>query len=260
MTDHEILALVCAAEREAAALMLEARQVLAETKSGRRDVVTAYDRQVQELLIARLSEKLPEARFYCEENDRHDDLHADCVFIIDPIDGTMNFVHGLHHSCISVACMRGGVLRVAAVCNPYSDELFTAVRGEGAFLNGRPIHASSDSLADSLVACGTAPYDTGATDRTFALIRLAYRSSLDIRREGAAALDLCAVAAGRYGLFFELGLSLWDYAAGMLLVEEAGGVCCTVEGGELPLDGGKPTVLAGGKGAAAEFLALSKGL
>ena len=108
MTDREILDLICGAEREAAALILRAHGILAERKSGRRDVVTEYDRRVQTLLVERLSAAVPGARFFCEENDRHDDLHADLVFIIDPIDGTMNFVRGFHHSCISVACMRRG--------------------------------------------------------------------------------------------------------------------------------------------------------
>ena len=106
MTDREILELICAAEREAAALILHARSVLAECKSGRRDVVTDYDRRVQALLIERLSAAVPGARFFCEENDRHDDLRAEAVFVIDPIDGTMNFVRGFHHSCISIAFLR----------------------------------------------------------------------------------------------------------------------------------------------------------
>ena len=258
MNDREVLALLCAAEREASALMLEAHDVLAERKTNRRDVVTEYDRRVQELLIGRLGAALPQARFFCEENDRHDDLRAEEVFIIDPIDGTMNFVHGFHHSCISAAFMRAGELRAAAICNPYAGELFTAVKGEGACLNGRPIRVSDDALADSLVCCGTAPYSAALTDRTFALMKKAFLAGLDIRREGAAALDLCTTAAGRCGVFFELGLSLWDYAAGKLLVEEAGGICCTVDGAELPMDPSRPSVVAGGKRAVEEFLKLAR--
>ena len=218
MTDLEILDLLCTSEREAGTLMLEAHDILAECKTDRRDVVTEYDRRVQALLIERLSAALPEARFFCEENDRHDDLHAETVFIIDPIDGTMNFVRGFHHSCVSIACMRHGGLRAAAIYNPYVDELFTAVKDGGAFLNGRPIHASTEPLSRNLVCCGTAPYDQGLADRTFALMKKAYLAGLDVRREGAAALDLCSVAAGRAGVYFELGLSLWDYAAGKLIV------------------------------------------
>ena len=205
MNDNEILSLLCEAEREAARLILEAHDILAECKTDRRDVVTEYDRRVQELLITRITEVVPDSRFFCEENDRHDDLRAEHVFIIDPIDGTMNFVHGLHHSCISAAYMSRGELRAAAICNPYVSEYFTAVKGAGAFLNGRPIRVTDAPLAETLVCCGTTPYNPDLADRCFALMKKAFLAGLDIRREGAAALDLCTVAAGRAGVFFELG-------------------------------------------------------
>lgn len=258
MNDSEILELLCACEREAGTLILQAHDILAERKTDRRDVVTEYDRRVQELLIARISAALPDARFFCEENDRHDDLRAEHVFIIDPIDGTMNFVRGFHHSCVSAACMRNGELCAAAIYNPYIGELFTAVRGGGAFLNGRPIHAAAEPLSQTLVCCGTAPYNQELADRSFALMKKAYIAGLDIRREGAAALDLCSVAAGRAGVYFELGLSLWDYAAGKLIVEEAGGVCCTIDGAPMPLDPSRPTVVAGGRQAVEDFLSLAR--
>ena len=258
MNDREILTRLSEAEREAAALILQAHDVLAERKTGRRDVVTEYDRKVQELLIRRFTQAIPEARFFCEENDRHDDLHAAHVFIIDPIDGTMNFVHGLHHSCISAAYMGGGELRAAAICNPYAKELFTAVKGGGAFLNGRPIRVTDAPLSETLVCCGTTPYDPGLADRCFGLMKKAFLTGLDIRREGAAALDLCTVAAGRAGAYFELSLSFWDYAAGKLIVEEAGGVCRTIEGGPLPCDASRPSVVAGGRRAVEDLLRLAK--
>ncbi len=251
-----ILAAMCAAEREAAELILHAHGVLAECKTGHRDVVTEYDRRVQDLLVERLSAACPGARFFCEENDRHDDLHAEHLFIIDPIDGTMNFVRRMNHSCISVAYRHKGILTAAAVCNPYVDELFTALRGGGAFLNGRPIHADPGPLSESLVCCGTSPYREDLTAETFRLMEKAHRASLDIRRQGSAELDLCSVAAGRAGAYFELTLSLWDYAAGALIVTEAGGICTRLDGTELPFDGSKPSVLAGGPQAWADFRAL----
>ena len=260
MCDQEILDLICRAEREAASLILHARSVLAECTSGRRDVVTEYDRRVQALLVERLSAAVPGARFFCEENDRHDDLQAECVFIIDPIDGTMNFVRGFHHSCISVACMRGGVVCAGAVYNPYVDELFTALRGAGAFLNGRPLRIPDEGLADSVVSVGTAPYNPELADRTFRLAKAAFLAGLDIRREGSAALDLCSAAAGRCGVYYELGLSLWDDAAGIQIVEEAGGVCRTLAGGALPLDASRPSVVAGSPRAVEELIALAKEL
>ncbi len=147
------------AEREAAELIRQAHGVLAECKSGHRDVVTEYDRRVQELLMARLGGAAPGASFFCEENDRRDDLEAERLFIIDPIDGTMNFVHGFSRSCISVACAERGELVAAAVYNPYLDELFSAVKGGGAFLNGRPIRVWSGPLSESVVCIGTSPYN-----------------------------------------------------------------------------------------------------
>ena len=248
-----ILAAICAAEREGAELILHAHGILAECKTGHRDVVTEYDRKVQDLLIERLGAACPGARFFCEENDLHDDLNAEHLFIIDPIDGTMNFVRGMNQSCISVAYRNSGVIEAAAVCNPYAQECFTALREAGAFLNGRPIHADPGPLSESIVCCGTAPYREELTTETFRLMEIAYRASLDIRRQGSAALDLCSVAAGRAGAYFELSLCLWDYAAGYLIIQEAGGICTQIDGSELPFDGRKPAVLAGGPQAWKDF-------
>lgn len=252
----DVLNAIIAAQKEAAALILQAHGVLAETKTGHRDVVTEYDRRVQELLMARLSAAVPGAVFFCEENEQQGDLHAEHVFIIDPIDGTMNFVRGFHHSAISVAYMQACVIRAASVYNPYAEECFSALAGEGAWCNGRPIHAEALPLSKSVVCCGTAPYSPQLADSTFALMKKAFLASLDIRREGSAALDMCSAAAGRAGVYFEPTVSLWDIAAGLLLMQEAGGVCCRLDGSPVPLDGSKTSILAGGKQAVAEFLKL----
>ena len=256
INQEDVLNAIIGAQREAAELILQAHGVLAETKTGHRDVVTEYDRRVQELLMVRLSAAVPGAVFFCEENEQQGDLHAEHVFIIDPIDGTMNFVRGFHHSAISVAYMRSGVLRAASVYNPYAEECFSALAGEGAWCNGRPIHAETLPLSESVVCCGTAPYSPQLADSTFALMKKAFLASLDIRREGSAALDMCSAAAGRAGVYFEPTVSLWDIAAGLLLVQEAGGVCCRLDGSPVPLDGSKTSILAGGKQAVAEFLKL----
>ena len=253
---RDVLAAIAAAQREAAELILQAHGVLAETKTGHRDVVTEYDRRVQELLTERLSAAVPGAVFFCEENEQQGDLQAEHVFVIDPIDGTMNFVRGFHHSAISVAYMRSGVIRAASVYNPYAEECFSALAGEGAWCNGRPLCAGELPLRESVVCCGTAPYSPQLADSTFDLIKKAFLASLDIRREGSAALDMCSAAAGRAGVYFEPTVSLWDIAAGLLLVQEAGGVCCRLDGSPIPLDGSKTSILAGGKQAVAEFLKL----
>lgn len=253
-----ILAAVIRAEHEAAELIMHAHGVLAEAKTGHRDVVTEYDKRVQALLMERLSAAVHGARFFCEENNVHGDLGAEHVFVIDPIDGTMNFVRRMHHSCISVAYMSCGVPEAAAVYDPYAHELFTAVRGAGAFLNSRPIRAESEPLSETVFCLGTSPYRTDLTDETFRLARLAYDATLDLRRFASAELDLCSVAAGRAGLYFELSLSLWDYAAGSLIVTEAGGVCTDLAGAPLPFDGRKSSIAAGGVQAHADFMALIK--
>lgn len=253
MDTHEIYDMILAAEREAAELMLSAKHILAAEKSGHRDVVTEYDRKVQELLVERFSAALPEAKFYCEESETKGDLNAETVFIIDPIDGTMNFLKGFNHSCISVACASRGEVLCAAVYNPYKDEMFSAVRDVGAWLNGRAIRVDECHLRDSVVCVGTAPYCDDLTDRTFSVIRTLFDNSLDIRREGSAALDLCSVAAGRAGLYRELSLCTWDYAAGWLIVTEAGGECRRPDGSLFTLTGGRSSMIAGCKTAVEDY-------
>lgn len=252
----EIKDMLAAAEHEAAELMMRAHDIIAENKTDRRNVVTEYDRRVQLLMEERIRQSLPGAEFFCEEMEEECDLRSEHVFIIDPIDGTMNFVKGFHHSCISAAYASRGTILAAAVYNPYADEMFTAVKDQGAWLNGKPIRAENAPISDCVVCCGTSPYRPDLLDRTFNIMRECCRAGLDIRREGAAALDMCSVAAGRAGLFVELNLSLWDFAAGKLLVEEAGGVCLTEDGKELPLTGEKTGILAGGKNAVKDYLAL----
>jgi len=253
-----ICAEIQSAERRAAELVMHAQGIIAESKTGRRDVVTEYDCKVQQLLMELLSEAEPGAHFFCEEQNERDSLSAAQLFIIDPIDGTMNFVHGFHHSCISIAYAEYGELLAAAVYNPYMDEMFSAVKGMGAYLNGKRISVSEAPLKESVVCFGTAPYSAALRDMTFDYARKVYDASLDLRREGSAALDLCSVAAGRAGLYFELMVSLWDYAAGVLIVNEAGGECCDVFGKDLPFDESKPTIVAGGRRAMDDFMTVTK--
>ena len=245
------------AQLEAAELILHAEKILGESKSCSRDVVTEYDRRVQSFLEGKMREILPDCRFFCEEMDHRDDLTAEQVFVIDPIDGTMNFVRGFKHSCISMAYLERGIVCAAAIYNPYTEEMFSAVKGGGAFLNGRPIQVEDRALSDSLVCFGSAPYYPELYEKSFALAKAAFENSLDLRREAAAALDLCSVASGRAGVFFELCLSYWDYAAGALIVEEAGGVCRDISGAELSRNGEKGSIAAGSPRALKEFLELA---
>lgn len=248
---------IMSAQRTSTELMLRREHTQALSKSSRRDVVTDCDKQVQSLLAELLSETLPDAVFVQEESVEQPDACGEHVFIIDPIDGTMNFVHGYDHSAISVAYAHRGELLCGCVYNPYRDEMFSAIKNQGAFLNGKPIHVDNVPLGHSLFCLGTSPYYPELWDETFRLARLAFEQSLDLRRMGTASLDMCAVAAGRAGLFLELRLSLWDYAAGSLIVREAGGLACDIGGRPLGLEAEKSSVLAASPRALEDFLRLT---
>ena len=154
------------------------------------------------------------------------------MWILDPVDGTMNLVHGFRHSAVSLALADRGQVELGLVYDPYAGELFSARRGCGAFVNGEPIHVSeAKCLADCLVDVGTNPSEREMADRTFRWLRAVYDRCHDIRRVGAASVDLCYVAAGRLDAYMEIGLKPWDFAAGLLIVQEAGGAVVTVDGG-----------------------------
>ena len=223
--------------------------IASETKSGFRDLVTKFDTEIQRYAVDALAKAFPGAGFICEESDTGSAAEGDCTFVIDPIDGTANFTHHYGHSCTSIACIVNGKPQAAVIYDPFRDEMFTAEREKGARLNGKPIHVFDGNLAGSMVLFGTAPYNLGLMDETLSRVRSIYGKCQDIRRSGSAALDLCYVAAGRVGLYFELELSLWDFAAGALIAEEAGGVCMTIEGNELCFDRPhKSSIIAGSIG------------
>ena len=207
-----------------------------DAKHGHANFVTAYDKLVQDRLREGLQTIMPEASFIGEEGSAQQFSSVGKFFIVDPIDGTQNFIKDYHQSCISVALVVDGAAELGVVYNPYSDEMFTAWRGGGAFCNGRRLAVSEQPLENAVVLFGTAPYHEELGERSFKLAYSLFRRSLDVRRSGSAALDLCAVAAGRAELFFELVLAPWDYAAGALIVREAGGTVTTVDGGTLAYD------------------------
>ena len=202
-------------------------------KSSHIDVVTQYDTAVQEFLHRELLALMPEAGFLGEEG-AHEEITTEWTFIVDPIDGTANFVRNFGHSNISVALARNGISEYGVVYNPYRDELFAAQRGCGATLNGRPIRVSDADPSHGILLCGSTAYDRELTDRHFAIMRALYDRVGDFRRLGAAALDLCYIAAGRVEVFFECRLRPWDIAAGSLILTEAGGKVTQMDG--TPLD------------------------
>ena len=204
-------------------------------KSSHVDLVTLYDPMVQEFLRSRLLTLLPEAGVLRSEEPpegkecrsrRSPDHHKD---------GTMNFIRGLHHSSISVALAVDGVVTHAVVYNPYYDEMFSAQRGKGAWLNGQRLHVTQHAVHDSLVLFGSAIYYRDTIPETLRFVEALLPNCLDFRRGGSAALDCCYVAAGRTDLFFECRLCPWDYAAGGLIVTEAGGIATQLDGSPLAL-------------------------
>lgn len=221
--------------REAGLLVRNAQNIenSVREKTSSCDLVTKYDTMVQEQLKAKLLAAFPDAGFFGEEETEHDIRGKRAVFIVDPIDGTTNFVRSLHHSAISVGFLVDGIMEYAAVCNPYYDELFTAQRGKGAFLNGKPLHVTQTALADSLVLFGSAIYYRETIPATVRFMEELFPVTADFRRGGSAALDLCYLAAGRVDLFFECCLQPWDYAAGSLIVQEAGGIVSALTGAPL---------------------------
>ena len=236
---------ICALVKECGKVMLEAdREKMAiDIKSGVADLVTEYDKNIQAQLESGLKIILPEAKFIGEEGSSDQLTDEGYAFIVDPIDGTTNFIKDFHVSAISVALLKGKEVVAGVVYNPYLDEAFYAIKGQGAFCNGKKISVSNQPLSNGLVLFGSAPYDKELFPKTMEILSEYFYKALDIRRCGSAALDLCSVACGRAELYFELVVSPWDFAAGKLIVEEAGGIVTTLDGESLSFEG-KTSILA----------------
>lgn len=189
-----------------------------------RDMVTEVDQACENLIVSALQERFPDHNILAEEGGDHENRESDYQWIIDPLDGTTNFVHGFPAYCVSIGLHYQNQALLGVIYDPLRDEIFTASRGNGAFLNNKPIEVSkTDSLDRSLLATGF-PY---ANDETFDLnmqlwVKI-YGQTQGLRRAGAAALDLAWTACGRLDGFWEMELKPWDMAAGVLLVTEAGG-------------------------------------
>jgi myo-inositol-1(or 4)-monophosphatase len=193
-----------------------------ETKSSGTDMVSEADRSAEAEITARLGEERPEDGILGEEGaDRAS--RSGLTWVVDPLDGTTNFLYGYPSWCVSIACRDDAGYVAAAIFDPLRDESFRAVRGKGATLNGTPIAVTGcTDLAQALVSTGFA-YDAASRGRQGTVLLEVLPRVRDIRRGGSAALDLAWVACGRLDGFFEVGLNEWDRAAGMLLIAEAGG-------------------------------------
>ena len=207
-----------------------------DSKAGPANFVTEYDKKVQDLLEDKLITIVPDAKFVGEEENSEKVTPKGKYFVVDPIDGTTNFIKNYHVSCISVALIKNDKVEIGIVYNPYLNEMFWAQRGKGAYCNDKKIQVSDQPLSNGVVLFGTSPYYEELHEKSFETAYKYFKQALDIRRSGSAALDLCSIAAGRAELYFELRLSPWDYAAGSLIVEEAGGVVTTVDGEAICFD------------------------
>lgn len=204
---------------------LESDSLCISEKYGTANFVTAFDVKVQEMLISGLCEIVPDAHFLAEEKDNSSiDVTNGFCFIIDPIDGTANFIHDLQASAVSIGFFYNGEPVFSVIYDPYRREMFYAAKGEGAYCNGKHIHVSERTLDKAMTVFGTSPYDRDTLGEiSFALAKNLYMKTADLRRTGAAAIDICNVACGRMDIFFEVILSPWDFAGGWLIITEAGG-------------------------------------
>lgn len=244
----DVLDRIMEAAKEAGEILLDASKKKPEgiAKAGHANFVTMYDEQIQNFLKEKLSRILPEATFIGEEDGLGNpkDSHTGLVYVIDPIDGTSNFMKGYESSVVSIALMESGKPILGVIENPFQKKTFWAIRGQGAFRNGEQIFSSESDLANSLVGFGTAPYYSELHSKTFELCALYLEKGIDLRRSGTAAWDLCLAAQGSTGLFFEATLALWDYAAGALIAEEAGCTVTDLEGNPLQYDGQSSIICA----------------
>jgi len=228
--------IVSAIVRAAATLMDRTGGFTVKDKGTRENIVTSSDLAVQHFLTRALGERFPDVGFLCEEEDLNDIKGHEAVWVIDPIDGTANYARGNENCCISVALVEGGEPVLGVVYSPWRDELYTAQKGRGAFCNGKSIHVSGRPFGEGILFTALAVYRKDLALTCGEIIHDLYMECNDVRRNGSAALELCLLASGFAELYFEIRLMPWDYAAASLILTEAGGTVCS-------LDGGRPSLL-----------------
>jgi myo-inositol-1(or 4)-monophosphatase len=246
---HPMLHTAVKAARRAGAVINRAAHdldALAITTKRHNDFVTEVDRAAEEAVIDVLRRAYPDHAILAEESGESGaDGKSEYRWIIDPLDGTTNFIHGFPQYAVSIGLEHRGIVTQAVVYDPGRNELFTASRGRGAFLNDRRIRVSRRlHLKDALIGTGFPFRDLGHLDEYLRMFRAMTEQTAGVRRAGAAALDLAYVAAGRLDGFWEIGLAPWDMAAGSLLIIEAGGLISDYDGAEKYLERGH--VVCGG--------------
>ncbi|MGN1329249.1 MAG: inositol monophosphatase family protein [Eubacterium sp.] len=207
-----------------------------EDKGSSVNLVTKYDKMIQDFLFSELKKLIPDCTFLGEEGDDNKSLTDGYCFIIDPIDGTTNFIKGFCHSAISVGLAKDREIIAGAVLDPDMNNMFYAERGKGAYLNGKRIHVSDCGIDKSLVLFGTCPYEHELAHKTFELTEKIFYKAIEVRRTGSAALDICYVAAGKADLYYEMILRPWDWAAASVILSEAGGQALTFDKKEISAD------------------------
>jgi myo-inositol-1(or 4)-monophosphatase len=225
---------------------------------GPGNFVSAADHRAEEILRQELGKARPGYGMLCEEGGRIEGTDKTHTWIVDPLDGTTNFLHGIPQFSIAIALQRDDAIVAGVIYNPILDELFTAERGKGAFLNERRLRvAARTRLSDAVVACGLPHYGRGGLAEFRQEFAAVQENVAGLRRFGSAALDLAYVAAGRFDAYWERNLSPWDIAAGLLLVREAGGFATDLDGGDAMLvEGG---VVAGNEAVHRELLTILTG-
>jgi myo-inositol-1(or 4)-monophosphatase len=227
--------MVAAARKAARGLKRDFGEIehLQVSLKGPANFVSAADRRAEETLRAELAKARPGYGFLGEEGGRQEGSDKTHCWIVDPLDGTTNFLHGIPHFAISIALEREGALIAGVIYNPANDELYTAERGKGAFLNDKRLRVAARKLmGEAVIACGLPHQGRGDLALGRKEIAAVQEKVAGLRRFGAASLDLAFVAAGRFDAYWERDLSPWDMAAGIVLLREAGGFVTDLDGGQ----------------------------
>ncbi len=252
---HPILNVAIKAAREAGKIINRGSQDVGSLNIQMKDVndfVSEIDQNAEAAIIDILKDAYPDHGFFGEESGKSNE-DAENIWIIDPLDGTTNFLHNFPAYCVSIALQQKGVMTQAVIYDPVRNDLFTATRGAGAFLNDKRLRVTKRSrLQDSLIGTGFPFKDFSYFDTYIDIFKDMAKKTSGLRRPGSAALDLAYVAAGFSDGFFEINLSAWDIAAGSLLVQEAGGIVGDFEGNESWLDSGH--IVAGNPKVFAQML------
>jgi myo-inositol-1(or 4)-monophosphatase len=233
--------MVKAAEKASRGLLRDFGEVenLQVSRKGPADFVSQADKNAETVIFEELKRARPEWGFLMEESGTVAGENPDYRWIIDPLDGTTNFLHGIPHWAISIGLEERGKLIAGIVYNPIMREMFIAEKGFGAYLNDTRLRVSARrDLSDCVVATGIPHQGRGDHSKFLRQLSRAMVHTAGVRRMGSAALDLAYVAAGRYDAYWEEGLSQWDIAAGLLLVQEAGGTVCETDSGRMPMKSG----------------------